>query len=471
MSINFDFSTWGKKNLDIPADNNDPSRLLPEAMRNTPDDNGKSLDDHHDSKDPTVPVNQHVATKASIPDTSSTIQKTTPVSPSTNDNQNSNNNTDNQLLEGNFVELLSEFSQEMMGEINTQLSGLAQEVKSFTDLDDKLDKLTAVEDKIQGLEHIIKAQSELNQKNQIAKAELETIIQQQNEFIDKIQTDKNRDNAKLEARIQQDRQADKAELEDFLKQQISLNQTKATIEPPAIDQFTEDNKAEYYSDNNQFEPVEYSDLSTNSDAEYQHYCDQTIEKNNPVSTKENLDFTQNIDEKLYFPVKFPPDMQANIESIRTRFDLDITTAQTLLDFTNQRRYIDPKEVYNPVGYFFELASNVKNNKTNIKEIEEQVSPPLPSRSKRKMTDPIKVKCKSDHSLYYIRLQELKQTYDKAKQRYSYHEDYFSQAAEKDSITFEQAISNENKQDFWDNIVNNLEVIHQDIEAYVQESPI
>jgi phage replication O-like protein O len=107
MSINFDFSTWGKKNLDIPADNNDPSRLLPEAMRNTPDDNGKSLDDHHDSKDPTVPVNQHVATKASIPDTSSTIQKTTPVSPSTNDNQNSNNNTANQLLEGNFVELLS----------------------------------------------------------------------------------------------------------------------------------------------------------------------------------------------------------------------------------------------------------------------------------------------------------------------------------------------------------------------------
>jgi hypothetical protein len=176
-------------------------------------------------------------------------------------------------------------------------------------------------------------------------------------------------------------------------------------------------------------------------------------------------------EKLYFPVKFPPDMRANIESIRTRFDLDIPTAQTLLDFTNQRRYIDPKEVYNPVGYFFELVSNVKEGKLNFKEIEEQVSPPLPSRSKRKMTDPIKVQCKLDHSLYYIHLQELKQDYDKAKQLYSHHEDYFSQAAEEASITFEQAIANENKQDFWNNINNNLKVIHQDIEAYVQESPI
>ena len=468
MSINFDFSTWGKKNIDIPADNNDPTRLLPESVRDTPDDNGKSLDDNHYSETPTSPVNQQISTKDSIP--TPTTQETVPAS--INNDQNINNNTDNQLLKDSFVGLLSEFSQEMMSEIDTQLGELAQKVKGFTEVNTKLDTLSDVEKKIHSLENIVKAQSESNQQNQIAKAELESIIQQQNEFIDKIQSDKTNDNAKLEARIQEYRQADKAELEDFLKQQISLNQTKTAIEtPPATDQFVDDNHTEYLHNNDQLEPVEYSDFSTESDAEeYQRYCDQTIEKNDQVATKESIDFTQNIDEKLYFPVKFPPDMRANIESIRTRFNLDITTAQTLLDFTNQRRYIDPKEVYNPVGYFFELASNVKEGKLNIKEIEEQVSPPLPSRSKRKMADPIKVQCKSDHSLYYIRLQELKQTYDKAKQLYSHHEDYFSQAAEKASITFEQAIANENKQNFWDNIVNNLEVIRQDIEAYVQESP-
>ncbi len=474
MSINFDFSTWGKKNIDIPADNNDPTRLLPETVRDIPDDNGKSLDDNHYSETPTSPVNQAISTKDSIPTPTPTIQETAPVPAPINNDQNINNNTDNQLLKDNFVGLLSEFSQEMMGEIDTQLSELAQKVKGFTQVNTKLDTLSDVEKKVHSLENIVKAQSESNQQNQIAKAELESIIQQQNEFIDKIQSDKSRDNAKLDARIQEYRQADKAELEDFLKQQISLNQTKTVIETsPATDQFIDDHHIEYQHNNEAFEPVEYSDLSTESDAEYQRYCDQTIEKNDQVATKESkesLDFTQNIEERLYFPVKFPPDMCANIESIQTRFNLDIPTTQTLLDFTNQRRYIDPKEVYNPVGYFFELARNVKEGKLDIKEIEEQVSPPLPSRSKRRMADPIKVQCKLDHSLYYIRLQELKQDYDKAKQLYSHHEDYFSQAAEKASITFEQAIANENKQNFWDKIVNNLEVIHQDIEAYVQESP-
>jgi hypothetical protein len=78
---------------------------------------------------------------------------------------------------------------------------------------------------------------------------------------------------------------------------------------------------------------------------------------------------------------------------------------------------------------------------------------------------------ADHSLYHIRLEELKQAYDQAKERYSHYESHFSQIAEKESITFDQAIANENRQDFWNSIVDALNTAHKDIEEYVKESPV
>jgi hypothetical protein len=78
---------------------------------------------------------------------------------------------------------------------------------------------------------------------------------------------------------------------------------------------------------------------------------------------------------------------------------------------------------------------------------------------------------ADHSLYHIHLQELKQTYDKAKERYSHYESHFSQVAEKEDIAFDQAIANENRQNFWNSILDALNTAHKDIEEYVKESPV
>ena len=46
ISINFKFNQWNQTNIEVKADNNDPKRLLPEKLRNKPDDSGYSLDDN-----------------------------------------------------------------------------------------------------------------------------------------------------------------------------------------------------------------------------------------------------------------------------------------------------------------------------------------------------------------------------------------------------------------------------------------
>jgi hypothetical protein len=162
-------------------------------------------------------------------------------------------------------------------------------------------------------------------------------------------------------------------------------------------------------------------------------------------------------------------MHHNINSICLQYRLDKSTAKTLLDYTAQRRIHDPKEVYNPVGYFAELAMNIDEGDLDIQAIQAKLSPSFPSPSSSKIA--VATSPKHDLSLYYIRLKELKMDYHQSKEQYSYYESYFAQIAEENTITFDQAVKKEERQDIWANTVNNLNLTHRAITDYVDNSPV
>ena len=125
-------------------------------------------------------------------------------------------------------------------------------------------------------------------------------------------------------------------------------------------------------------------------------------------------------------------------------------------------YTHPKEVYNPVAYFAELAIDVQSGKLTLEDIQDK----LAIRKTATSTAP-----KYDLSLYYIRLQELKNDYERAKEQYSHYESHFSQLAEENNISFEQAIKEEEQQDFWNTIVSKINAAHKAINEYVEDSPV
>jgi hypothetical protein len=271
---------------------------------------------------------------------------------------------------------------------------------------------------------------------------------------------------------------DKTEIQTLIKQAVAQNQTISIMLPleSDIDLNSYNNYIDCYdSEQNASEELaidqdyleqnhgKYLDLST--DTAKQNTESQLIDVEDTESSVADfkLDYT------LHFPPQFTSDMHNNINSICLRHQLDKSTAKILLDYTAQRRAHNPKEVYSPVGYFAELAMNINEGDLDIQEIQAQLSPSIASLSQSKMA--VATSPKQDLSLYYIRLKELKTAYDKSKDQYSYYESYFAQIAEENTITFDQAVKKEERQDIWANTLNNLNLTHRAMTEYVDNSPV
>ena len=456
MSINFNFSQWNQPNIEFTPDSNDPKQLLPEAIRNVPDDTGKSIDDDTNHV-PQTPCNHQYTHPLETETAHNTATKTAPNHPPENTStqatieapitaadlakiEQHNKDLIKQSIGVSTDEILAvqkDLSAEMLNIVRQQIGDLGHQFKDSEILNQKIKGLNqqiaglkGLDEKIQGVEDALEKQLQINQQHQLKNTDLENLIKQQ--F-------------------------------NQLKQQTE-NKNLAIQEPLPCES---DNDLASYSDY-----IDMCDSEQNSQGSGEACSD-----NADVS----IDYTEKGDDeqpiadltinyKLHFPVQFTPDIRTHISNTCARYSLDKSTATILLDYMEQRRLRDPREVYNPVGYFFELAMNIDNGELDIAEIKAQLSPTLSSKPPRKMYAPI-IAPKRDLSLYYIRLKELKKDYQNSKDQHTYYEGHFAQIAEEDQITFDQVVNSGERQTTWNNSVNNLNITHNAITEYVKDSPI
>ncbi len=487
-SINFNFSQWNQSDIDVSLDNNDPTQLLPEELRNTPADSGYSLNDNPEQ----TPVNHQSAIHSNTAPVQKSTQSNTPVKSTENtqiqtkitDNANNskaieiqvtpsdlakveqnNNDLIKQRVQASTDEILAaqqHLNQELLNIIHEQIGDLGQQVtgsirsiekdlnQQIVKSNQQVESFNKLDDKIENLENALERQLQINQQH------LEEI--------------KQNNPAQL---------FDKTEIQDLIKAEISHSQVNAAIPNLAFN--IDFNRVNNYIDSDDSEQS-YSEEAT-------VYNDYLAQENLTYIAPENSDLSNNttkkdsseynhtetpvldlkITYKLYFPPKFTPEMCTNINNLCARHKLDKISAETLLNYTEQRRLRDPKEVYNPVGYFAELAMNIENGKLDIQDIKSKISPSLPLKSN--LSTVVPTTDKQDLSLYYIRLKELKTAYHHAKDQYSYYESHFYQIAEEENISFDQVVKNEDRQETWKNTVNNLNFTHSAITEYVKDSPI
>ncbi len=490
ISINFKFNQWNQTNIEVKADNNDPKRLLPEKLRNKPDDSGYSLDDNpqtepkqqyanntNDSEtaplantasdsDPIVQTveNTQIQTKAET----KTNNKAQEVAISEEDlgkiEQNNKALITQQIhdLSKEILQSQKEYNQEVLTIIYEQIGDLGQQVtNSIQSVKEEVDqKITNINQQFEGLEN-------LDEKIQRLEYVLELQLQS---------------NQQTFAKMEKNHQAqllDKTEIQKLIKQEVAQKQTISIILPLESD--TDLNSYNHYIDSYDSEQNASEELAIYQDYSEQNHCENVDLTTNTAESKQDTESQAidiemetpvadfKLDYTLHFPPQFTADMHSNIHSICRRYQLDKSTAKILLDYTAQRRAHDPKEVYSPVGYFAELAMNIDNGDLDIEAIQAKLSPSLASLSESKGV--VATAPKHDLSLYYIRLKELKMAYHKSKEQYSYYESYFSQVAEDNKITFDQAVKMEERQDIWANTVNNLNLTHRAITDYVDNSPV
>jgi len=417
MSINFNFSTWGKSNIDIHPSSNDPTQLLPEETE--PVDTGYCIDNPPETTPTTEQaqavtaaqlqaspeVIQSLTQEQAPPQTVSTpiqvsnlSQAQIPAEQQASQVVNLNipeDHPDHASLdvEAEIQQKLSQFSDNMLSEVTQHMEDLAQTLG--TTLDDKIKKLDKFEARMNMLEAFSEQQFSLNQHNQIGQVELDNFVQQQTALIERHQQENREAKIASEALFMQQRQSAQAELEHLFRQERDIDQNELK---QLFQQHIETNKVEI--ENFIKQQIIDSSIINQSISPVDPVCEIALES--LTHDQSNHDYEQ---------------YQAEYS-----------------------QYTDP------------IENSDQSTQKNKIEITEQKPEP-------------------HHNLYHIRLQELKQAYDKAKERYSHYESHFSQIAEKEDISFEQAIANENKQDFWEGIVNTLNTAHQDIEEYVQESPV
>ena len=394
MSINFNFSTWGKPNIDIHPSSNDPKQLLPKETE--PADAGYSLDNLSETVPPTqdfsaapsvspqqIPAHVQAQVQAPLPAKFASIQNhaqakiqipseiQTPLPVVNLDIVQTHQSLD---IEANIQNKLSEFGDNMLSEVTQHMGDLAQTLG--TTLNDKIKQLDKFEARMNMLEAFVEQQFNLNQHNQIGQTELDQFVQQQTQLIERHQQENRDTKTALEALFNQQRQADKTELKQLFQQQIKAHKVEIenTVKQELIN-----------TESINIPPTEIDmSLYEQYNKDYEHYQAEYIQFDDPIESSQQS-----------------------------------TTIHKTESSNHQA--VEKKEV--------------------------------------------------DHSLYHTYLQELKQAYDHAKDQYSDYESHFSQVAEKESISFEQAIANENKQNFWKGILEALDLAHKNIEEYVNESPV
>jgi hypothetical protein len=461
-SINFNFSQWNQVNIDIDPDNNDPSLLLPDKIRNAPVDSGYSLDNPAEtvSYSNTTP-SQTTASQTSANNIANTTENTPIQTEHTVNNQAAEvqiTASDLAKIEQKHKDLIvqhadtsnkeilaaqKDYNQETLNIICEQMGDLAQQVSESI----KSDIQTEVSQQITGLTEKIEGLSELDQKIQ----NLERILEQQLQI-----------NQQQVEEIKQNNQAqtlDKTEIQALIKQEMLQNQLSSPIssELPQyihtsdIDQDTNEAFAAYqhYLEQKNLvnDTAKNSDLAKDTDTNEIDDTPKNLDSTNDTSGVADSDDQPitdfQITYKLHFSPKFTADMCGSIQRLCFQRNLDQPTAEILLHYLEQKMVSHPKEVYSPVGYFGELARNIDRGDLDIQEIKAKISPSLPAQSNRKMYAPIRPK--QDLSLYYIRLKELKTAYHRAKDQYSHYESYFSQVAEESKISFDDAVKHEDRQ--------------------------
>ena len=505
-SINFNFSQWNQANIIINPDSNDPARLLPDKIRNAPVDSGYSLDNPTEtvSYSNTAP-SQNTENQTSANNIANTTENTQIQSvnnPATEMQTTQITSSDLAKIEQknkDFIvqhahttnqEILAaqkNYNQETLTIISEQMGDLSQQISDSI----KSDIQTEVSQQITGLSEKIEGLSELDQKIQ----NLENVLEQQLQI-----------NQQQVEEIKQNNQAqtlDKTEIQALIKQEIAQNpvsfELPQYINTSDIDQDTSEEFTAYqrYLELNNLakDTHEINDSTKNSDLTKDTHEINDSTKNSDLTkdTHEINDSTKNSDltndthersvtesdkqpitdfeitYKLHFSPKFTVDMRKSIQRLCFKRNLDQPTAEILLHYLELKMVSKPKEVYSPVGYFGELARNIDRGDLDIQEIKAKISFSLPSKSNRKMYAPIRPK--QDLSLYYIRLKELKTAYHRAKDQYSHYESYFSQVAEETNISFDDAVKHEDRQNIWNDTVNNLNLTYNAITEYVKDSPI
>ncbi len=483
-SINFNFSQWNQANIKINPDSNDPALLLPDKIRNAPADSGYSLDNPIEpvSYSNTTP-SQNTASQTSA----NTVANTTENTQIQTDHSVNNPATEAQITSSDLAkieqkhkdlivqhthasnqEILAaqkDYNQETLTIICEQMGDLSQKVSESI----KSDVQTEVSQQITGLSEKIEGLSKLDQKIQ----NLENILEQQLQI-----------NQQQVEEIKQNNQAqtlDKTEIQALIKQEIIQNQVSFElpqyINTSDIDQDTNKEFAAYqhYLELNNLANDTDKNLDLAKDTREINDTTKNLDSTNDtreisVADSDNQPITNfQITYKLHFSPKFTAEMCGNIQRLCFKRNLDQSTAEILLHYLELKMVSDPKEIYSPVGYFGELARNIDRGDLDIQEIKAKISPSLPSKSNRNMyalTHP-----KQDLSLYYIRLKELKTDYHRAKDQYSHYESYFSQVAEETNISFDDAVKYKDRQNIWNDTVNNLNLTHNAITEYVKDSPI
>ncbi len=257
MSINFNFSTWGKSNIDIHPSSNDPTQLLPEETE--PVDAGYCID--NPSETATTPPQAPAITAAQLQASQTPIQApaqtiSTPmqvanlsqtqipserqeVSQVVNLNIPEDHPALNVEVEAEIQQKLSQFSDNMLSEVTQHMEALAQTLG--TTLDDKIKQLDKFEARINMLEAFSEQQFSLNQHNQIGQVELDKFVQQQTELIEQHQQENRETQIALEALFMQQRQSAQAELEHLFRQERDIDQNELKQH---FQQQTEANKVE-----------------------------------------------------------------------------------------------------------------------------------------------------------------------------------------------------------------------------------